>query len=207
MTTAESWLAELVSTVGNAGLKLDPLSEARLAELEGRVVLLEVLGPTGGAPLTATLSVRRASLQISAGGAGPADAIVRGTPADLLGWLSGARGTGQLQIEGDEQLLSALTGLLEKFEPDLAEPLTRLIGAQAADSVLGAAEAAFALLRSATQAVSEATRDQARASFTDTSGLEQAVSSVEALELRLDRLAARLERVEARRSAPAASAP
>ena len=51
MSGIETAVAEIISTLSNAGLKLDPLSEARLREIEGRSVCLEIEPPAAGGSL------------------------------------------------------------------------------------------------------------------------------------------------------------
>lgn len=195
MSTLDTLAAELLGTLGNAGLKLDPLSEPRLQELEGKSVRFDVHVPGRAAPLHLRLTVERASLNYELGDETPANAIVRGSPADLLAWLSGRPATG-LTFSGDEALLTRLGAVFEQYQPDLETPLGRLIGAEGSAALLGFAEAAFAAARSAFEAVGDSAGESARQHYAGNAELLAAVEAAESLQLKLDRLGARASRLE-----------
>jgi ubiquinone biosynthesis protein UbiJ len=206
MSSAEAVAAEMLATLANAGLKLDPLSEPRLAALEGRSVRFEVTLPGRETAAVLTARIAKASLQFCVdaepepGQLRPeVDAIVRGSITELLAWFQGAGSRG-LSFEGDEQLLASLGGLLSDYQPDLALPLSRILGAETASNLLGFAETALAATRSALQAAGNAAADGARARFTDTSELNQAITTVEDLNLKVDRLLARVALLETNNS-------
>jgi ubiquinone biosynthesis protein UbiJ len=191
----EGLAAELLGTLGNAGLKLDPLSEARLRELEGSSVRFDVHVPGRDVPLHLRLIIERASLNFELGDETPANAIVRGSPADLVAWLSGRPASG-LTFSGDEALLARLGNVFEQYQPDLEAPLGRLIGAEGSAAVLGYAEAALAAARSALEAVGDSAGESARQHYVGNDELHAAVEAAESLQLKLDRLSARAARLE-----------
>lgn len=195
MSRLDSLAAELLGTLGNAGLKLDPLSEARLGELEGRSVRFDVHVPGRADPLHLLLVIERASLNFDLGDETPANAIVRGSPADLVAWLSGRPASG-LAFSGDEALLTRLGTVFEQYQPDLETPLGRLIGAEGSAAVLGFAEAALAAARSALEAVGDSAGESARQHYAGNAELEAALEAAESLQLKLDRLGARTARLE-----------
>lgn len=226
MSGLESVVADLLGTLSNAGLQLDPLSQARLRALEGHRVWFDISLPTALAAqnLTLTIAVGNPDPDFTGPGAGgpdlagsrPADrrleftagchgqpnAIVRGSMPALFAWLTGSDDAGStLTFEGDEAVLAELTGILTNFEPDLAEPLTTFLGADAADNLIGVAETAFASLRSVLQGLGNAVQDTAGRSYVNSPNLSTLLNGLDDLQLRIDRLAAKVQAAEKRRGA------
>ena len=199
MSTLDEVAAELLATLSNAALKLDPLTELRLREIEGRTARFEVSTPASSTPVCIRLEVRKACLNFSLSNDEPADAVVRSTPGELLAFFQG-RPAGGLTYDGDEQLLNALAGMLEHYQPDLAEPLSALLGEQTAQAVVGFAEAALAATRSALEALGNAAGDSARSHYTADAEFEQARARLEAITLRVDRLRARIDQLPGARA-------
>jgi len=187
--------SELLATLSNAALKLDPLTEPRLTELEGHSVRFEITLPGRPEPLPLTLSVKKACLQFAIEAESRVNAVVRGSAAELFVWLQGGQ-SHSLSFDGDEQLLARLAGLLSGFQPDLARPLNRILGEEATANLLGLAETALAATRSALQAAGSAAADQTRARFTDQPSMNQAMTQAEELTLKVDRLLARVSLLE-----------
>ena len=203
MSSGEALAAELLATLSNAALKLDPLTEPRLKDLEGRSARIEVLTPGSTRPVSLRLEIRRASLQFSLADQSPVDALVKGRPPELLAYFQGRAtpgGAGVVQ-EGDETLLAALAGVLRSYEPDLAEPLRGVLGAEAANALVGLAEAALATTRSALEALSSAAEAGAQRRYTSEGDFEASRRRLEDLGLELDRLRARTDAVAAARTA------
>ncbi|PJK06208.1 SCP2 domain-containing protein [Lysobacteraceae bacterium NML71-0210] len=134
----------------NRALALDEDTRTALAALEGRQVQLHLQSP----PLALAITVMDGALQVGPAG-GEADLSVRASLSALLRQLpplrrDDAAPVGQLRIEGDAELARRLQKLAQGFEPDWAEPLTRVFG-----DVLGMQMAngfAFALRRAKTAA-------------------------------------------------------
>lgn len=204
MSGVDSLTAELLATLSNATLKLDPLTEPRLRQIEGQSVRFEVSTPGAAEPLCLLMTINKASLQFTADDGRAVHAIVQGGPSSLLAWLSGRR-PDNVQFGGDELLLERLSDILAKFEPDLADPLGRLIGTEAATELVGFAEAAFAAGRSALQAASNAAAQSAREQYAEEREFDDAVELLEALQLKVDRLNARATRLESSRRADSAT--
>jgi ubiquinone biosynthesis protein UbiJ len=146
------------------------------------------------------------ALDLRPGGDGEAHAVVRGTLPDIARSLLGSEpddgATTGLRIEGDEAALQAVAALFRDLEPDLAEPLSALLGRDMADSVVGAAEAGFAFLKSAAESVTAGLRQEARSNWVDDDAFRQLLERTEDLNLRVDRLAARVRLAEERMERP-----
>ncbi|MDO4708959.1 MAG: SCP2 sterol-binding domain-containing protein [Pseudomonadota bacterium] len=134
----------------NRALALDEDTRTALATLQGRQVQLHLQSP----PLALAITVMDGALQVGPAN-GEADLSVRASLSALLRQLpplrrDDAAPVGQLRIEGDAELARRLQKLAQGFEPDWAEPLTRVFG-----DVLGMQIAngfAFALRRAKTAA-------------------------------------------------------
>ena len=221
MSGLESLLADLLSTLSNASLQLDPLSQARLRELEGRSVWFDITLPTvmAGQNLTFTLSIRSpgpgdtrladtrpadtrpadTQLEFTPDKIGQPNAIVRGTIPAVVAWLTDSPDAADtLTFEGDEAVLAALTGILTNFEPDLTDPLTTFLGADAAESLLGVAETATATFRSLLEGLANAAQETAGRSYVNGPNLSTLLNGLDALQLRIDRLAAKVRAAEER---------
>lgn len=202
MTTPTSFGAEMLATLSNAALKLDPLTEPRLRALEGRTVRLDIHMPGSSTPVRWLLSIDKASLQIDTCDECQAHAIVRGGLGPLLNWLSSGDQRG-LEFSGDELLLEQFAGLLTGYQPDLAQPLGRIIGEEAATSLFGFAEAATAAAQSALQAAQGAAEQTAKQHYTGERQFGEAIETLENLSLKVDRLQARTILLEAAADSPA----
>ena len=78
MTDPAQLGAEMLATLSNAILKLDPLSEPKLRELEGRSVRLDVVLPGRSEPLRWLMTFNKASVQLAPCAETAAHAIVAG---------------------------------------------------------------------------------------------------------------------------------
>lgn len=194
---ADAVLADLLADLANRGLALDPTSRARLAALEGRVVLLTVELPLAARNLYVTVDQGRLRL-LTRTDAMP-NAAVRGRPPDLLAWLAGTAGPG-VTIDGDTTLLGELTAVLRDFRPDLERPLAGVVGGDAARTAIGTVELALAGLRSAFEGAGEAARAGAGRAFVDRRQLGRLLDELDDLQLRIDRLGARVAAVERHRA-------
>ncbi len=214
MSGLDDLLVGLLSNLGNAGLALDPLAKARLDTLDGTRVRFEIVLPAGepAAEKNLTLHIAEGRLEFT-----PADnaqpdsqphAIVRGSIPSVLAWLTGTGAVSDtLTFEGDEAILAELAGILTNYEPDLADPLTSLLGNDAAENLIGAAEMAFAAFRSVVESASSAAQRSAGRSFVSAPKLDTLLTGLDALQLRTDRLAAKVRAAEASRGAARASEP
>ncbi len=192
-------LADLLGDLANRGLALDPTSRARLTALEGRVVLVTIELPLAARELFITVDRGRLRLLTRAGEA--PNAAVRGRPPDLLAWLAGAAGPG-VEIEGDTTVLGELAAVLRNYRPDLERPLAGIVGGDAARTAIGSVELALSGLRSAFEGTRHTARAGAARAFVDRRQLDRLLDELDDLQLRVDRLGARVAAVEQRRKAP-----
>ena len=195
MTDPAQLGAEVLATLSNAILKLDPLSQPRLQELEGNLVRLDVTLPGRAEPERLLLEFEKASVRLQPCDERAAHAIVTGNIPDLLQWFI-AGTSSDLRFDGDTLLLEKLSGLMKGYQPDFAPPLSRMIGDDAATALVGMVEAAGAAARSMLQTISGAAEDTARQHYTSPDELSQATRTLEELVLKVDRLNARTQRLE-----------
>lgn len=191
-------LAELI----NRGLALDPASQARIAALEGLRARITATLPEPLGPRDMTIAVLGGRLRLLTREDTPPNVIVRGSPTDLLAWLNGRGDSARLTIDGDGTVLQELSGLLRGYRPELGEPLTALLGADAARTALGSFELALAGLRSAFEGARHSVRDGAAGAFADRETADRLLDDVQDLRLRVDRLGARVAAEEQRGTAP-----
>jgi ubiquinone biosynthesis accessory factor UbiJ len=194
-------LADGLAALANASLDLDPASRARLAALEGYRVQVVAAAPPPLGDQHFGLSVTAGKLRVHARAVERPNVIVRGAPLDLVAWLlagEGASGS-RLVIDGDGTVLQELTAVLRAFRPDLGAPLERLLGPDIAGRALGGVELALAALRSAFEAAGSTVHRRAVGTFVDRAQMERYLDDLDALRLRVDRLAARVQFEEQRR--------
>ena len=191
--------ADLLADLANRGLDLDPTSRARLSALEGRSVLIAVELPLATRELFVTVVQGRLRLLTRAGEA--PNASVRGRPPALLAWLAGSASPG-VEIEGDTTLLGELAGVLRNYRPDLERPLAGIVGGDAARTAIGTVELALSGLRSALEGAGHTARAGAARAFVDRGQLDRLLDELDDLQLRVDRLGARVTAVEQHRKAP-----
>ncbi len=202
MPAAELALAALEKAV-NALLDLDPVARERLARHHGRVVGIHLRG------LEFTLYFipdEQGHLQIQSRIEGPPDALLSGTPLDLMRTGDTAAGSAQLfagrvAIEGDTALAHDFGATLAGLEIDWEEPLSKITGDLVAHEL---GEAARSLRRYAEQTGDRLARDlgeylteEARLLPTRPE-VETFVEAVDRLRDDTERLEARVKRLEAR---------
>ena len=120
----------------NHYIALDPEGAQRLAELHGRVILIEVTG--FGTRLYLIPGTK--GIQLYGDYAGEPDCVLRGTPMALARMGTSRQKedqlfSGEVQIEGDTHLAQALGDLVGGLEVDWEEQLSRLVGDGAARQV------------------------------------------------------------------------
>ena len=200
----ESLIGDALAALANASLNLDPSSTARLSALDGRRIRIVAELPPPAGTRHFTLQVEDARVRLYPQDMENPNVIVSGTVTDLARWLlTGQAGNGAgLRIEGDTTVLMELAGILRGFRPDLAGPLSKVVGAENAASLLGAGEMALAGLRSAAEAMSGSLRQGAAERFVNRQQMAQFLDALDDLKLRVDRLGARVSAEEARRQQP-----
>jgi ubiquinone biosynthesis protein UbiJ len=197
-------LADALADLANRSLDLDPASRARLSALEGRQLQISTDLPPPLGRRDFALTVNAGRLRFFPHAPPQPNVIVRGPPPDLAAWLIAGESAAstRVSIEGDATVLSELSAAFRAFRPDIGNPLSRLLGPEFAQTALGAAELAFATLRSALEGASQTARDSAARAFVDRPLAEQFFDELDDLRLRVDRLAARLQAQEQSRAAP-----
>ena len=193
----ERLITEMINTLTNAGLKLDPLSESRLRSLDGRCVHLVTQLPAPVEDKTFALLVRGGRLEIASSLVPEPNAIARGTIPDLLAWFaSGATGPGRISFEGDETVLQELTEIFQSYTPDFVEPVAGLLGREVADNIVSIAEGTMAALRSALEGTGAAVQRGSTERYVTRSSLNAFLDVLDDAQSRVDRLAQRVRAAE-----------
>ena len=126
----------IMETAVNRYLALDPEGAARIGELHGRVIRIEIAG--FGTQLHLIPGTK--GIQLYGEYAGEPDCVLHGTPLALARMSASRRReeqlfSGEVRIEGDTQLAQAFGELVGGVEVDWEEQLSRLVGDAAAHQV------------------------------------------------------------------------
>lgn len=185
-------LAGLAQRMANAALRLDAASAGRLAALEGRTVQVESTRPGQ----VWSVRVRDARIEVLAGLADAPDVVVRGEPQDLLAWFAapGGRAAERVEIDGDATVLADLAALFKALSPSGLAPPIR------GQDLLGAAELAAAVLRSAAQGAGSAWRDANVERFVNRTRFSGFLDGIDNLRLAVERLSVRVGALESARA-------
>jgi ubiquinone biosynthesis protein UbiJ len=187
----------------NRLLALDPEGAAGLQPVEGRVLLVELTG--FGTRIYVVPGEQRLFL-FGAYEAQP-DCIVRGSPVALLGMVlaehrEDAVFAGAIEIDGDNRLAQVLGEVFRGLDIDWEEQLSKLLGDTLAHRLTSRARAGERWAdRSgdiARQNLREYLQEEA-AVLPSRTELEAFLAAVDTLRDDVDRLAARVERLERRR--------
>ena len=195
-------LAALEGAV-NRYLRLDPDALRHMAELDGKVLAIELRGIN----LTLYLLPGPDGVRVRDVHSGAPDARLRGTPLALArlgmgGKAPGALFAGEVEISGDTELGQRFKAILDAVDIDWEEPLSRAIGDVAAHQAGNAVRAALAfgertrtsLCRDLTDYLQEESRV-----LPTRAELEEWLARVDALRSDGDRLEARVKRLRERR--------
>jgi ubiquinone biosynthesis protein UbiJ len=189
-------LTRWVETLANESANLDSLTRTRLRALSGRSIAI-VVDPPGE---TTTLQFGDESIHLNTGPADAPSVIVRGAPLALASAFIGSGGRGGLSIDGDEVVLSQFRSIVHDFRPDVLSPLENLVGKAAAQSIANILEVGFSALTAIGRSLGdEGTRlakASARQRYMTANEFDGFVASIQALRVRVDRLAARTDIVE-----------
>jgi len=128
MLIPDAALATLEATI-NGYLALDPEGAARIGDLQGKVILIEVTG----LDTRLYLIPGPAGVHLYGDYAGTPDSVLRATPLALARLGVSRRKadrlfSGEVRIEGDTHLAQALGDFLSGLEVDWEEQLARLVG-------------------------------------------------------------------------------
>ncbi len=199
MTAAER-LSPVVERALNVYLRADPDAPGRLRPLEGKVVAVELkeLG------IVFYLCPLEGRIQVHPHSEREPDARIRGTPVALLR-LGISRGTDrrlfseEVEIRGDTELGQELKSVLDAVEIDWEEQLSRVIGDVPAHQM---GNAARSVLRWGARAVDVLERDlgeylrEESDQLPNRDEVDAFLNAVDTLRSDLDRLEARIRRLE-----------
>ena len=182
----------------NRALALDAETRARLAELEGRRVGVEVLDT----PLALAITVHQSRLCVGPHWQAPGDLNLRAAPGSLLAFaLRRDEGAplppGKVDISGDAELARRLEKLLRGFRPDVEEAFAKTFGDVVGVPMARALQGAFTWSRESARALvrdgAEFLRDESR-DLIAPAEMDQLLDDIDALRERAERLAARIAR-------------
>lgn len=189
-------LAVLVEEALARLLELDPDTRARLSELDGKVICLELADD--GEPLRLYVLPDKAGARLLRTYAGLPDVTISGTPAVFLRQLAGPRVSAELKIRGDVELGSRFQRALAGFAPDWEEGLARMVGDLPARRIANAARAVIDFgrrtARTLEQDAAEYLVEEARLAV-PRHRVEAFLKEVDRLRMDVDRLDKRIERV------------
>lgn len=127
MDNAPFSLETLFERIVNPALRLDPEALRRLAELDGKAILLELA--SAGTPLRCYVLPSAGGLRLMREYDRLPDVTISGTPAVFLHQLfRGPAVSDALTIRGDIELGQRFQRILSAVAPDWEEGLARLIG-------------------------------------------------------------------------------
>ncbi len=187
-------LAEIATALSTSALAADPQLKGRLNNLQGQSIELQCTLP----PATWHLLFTPAGLKIEPGPAPAPQAIVQGSALDLASWLLPGR-RGHVEISGDTTLLAELAEIFRQFNPDMAKPLASVFGEDLAATWVGTTELGIKGLRALIEGLGQSVQHQAGRTFMQNSDMEAFLRNIDALRLRVDRLAARIDQQEQNR--------
>ena len=118
----------VIKQILNGHIQASTAASERLAELAGKSLAIDVIGPG----VTLLLSAQDGELDVDTAADGVATATVRGTPLALLASLRGDSLSGfhasGIQLTGDAEVAEEFSALLRLARPDLEEQLAHVTG-------------------------------------------------------------------------------
>jgi len=195
-----SFFLEQLNTALNRYLALDPESSQRLQDLEGRSFGLAL----EGLALQLQLTILQNQVHITTDNRLPPEVTIRGTPLSLF-HLALSRDkknfirNAAVTIEGNAELAQQLMELVEALEIDWEEQLSHWVGDLPAHSFGRLTKKFFAWGREAKESLAQNLNDyihEEKPYFPPTAALEDFYNAVDELRLDLDRLEARIHRLQ-----------
>ena len=189
-------LQDWVNQLSRSSLALDPLVQQRLQHLDGQVIEIECTQPE----LTVQVTVVGPSLELRRGPAAAPNVQLRGTAPALLGRVLSIEGNAAVEVNGDETLLLQLLEMLRSYRPDPTPVLAKLIGNDPAQTLSAALElgtqTAMGLVESAIHDLMQQSTEGIQRHFTARSHADALQNQLDDMRLRIDRAAARIQRLE-----------
>lgn len=186
-------LERLFEEAVNRTLRLDPDALERLAELEGKTILLELAAEPE--PLRCYVMPSAAGLRLARTYERLPDVTISGTPAVFLRQLfRGPAVSDALTIRGDAELGQRFQRILSRLAPDWEEGLARFVGDIAAHQLARLALGLRAWAEQAARALGADTAEYLQEEAFVAARREQ----VEAFLREVDRLRADVDRLEQR---------
>jgi len=196
-------ITSIMEDLGNRLLRLDPETLARLGELHGKVIRIDLVGPSK----TLYILPSAAGLRLLTVHDAAPDVTLRGELAVFARLAYGAGATaraGELQISGDIELGQRFQQVLRAIDIDWEEHLSHLVGDVLAHQLGRVARGARAWQAQAVNTmgmdVTEYLQEESRVLPTRRE-VEVFLDAVDVLRARADRLEQRVERLRARGTA------
>jgi ubiquinone biosynthesis protein UbiJ len=195
-----SLVAPALEKALNAYLRLDPEIAARLVAIDGKLIGLEIVNPD----ISLLLRPRNNEIQVSAYPSFEPDTIIRGTPLSLarLGLTSDVAGglsTRGIEIRGDAEVGRVFQDVLVSIEIDWEEMFAAWIGDIPAHQTGNLLRGLVGYLNSTMDKlrmdISEYLQEEGRITPTRVE-IEAFMNEVDWLREEVDRLAARVQRIE-----------
>ncbi len=190
-STFEQLIADWASTITNRAIDADPDMRLRLNQLEGRAIELNLTNPT----TQWHLQVLAGRLALRPGRAETPNDIVTGGAIDLASWLLRQDASG-VEITGDDTTLLETLAALRSYNPEFQESLGQIFGPQFSERVVGGAEAGLRGIQSVLQALGSGLEQEATERFVKRENLDDLLTNIDDLRLRVDRLAANIRAKE-----------
>jgi len=199
-------IASTLEAAVNRYLSLDPATGPRLGKLGGRIIALELRG----LDVTICLRIHAAGISLLDSTDAAPDTILRGTPFGMLrlglgGNPASTLFSGTVEIEGDVDTGQAFQSLLDDMDIDWEEQLSALTGDIIAHQLGNTARTASAWLvhgRSTLEKdLSEYLQEELRVVPTHIE-IENFIADVDRIGMDLDRIAARIRRLQSPRDIP-----
>lgn len=195
-----AWLTAAVETALDRYLSLDPEVAARLAPLNGKVLEVELRG----LDLHFYLLPAGHRIQVQGQYEGAPDASLRGAPLSLARLALSAQGrrtlfSGAVQLEGDTEVGQQLQDILNAVDIDWEEQLARLTGDALAHQAGNAARDAQRWANKAGESLSLDLADYLQEETRQVPArgeVERFVADVDTLRSDIERLAARVRRLQ-----------
>ena len=187
----------ILESVINRYLALDPEMLDKLAEFNGKVIKLEILGINK----EIYMFPNEKGIHIRMEYEGPADTVLRGTPLSLfkMGMVSNAANVllkGEVEISGDTRLGHQFKNVFSQMDIDWSEPLANLFGDSVAYQLHQSSKKigrwGRQVMSSVSTSVSEYLQEESRDVVTDTE-LKIFYEAVDLLRNDADRLQAKIK--------------